>query len=230
MYQCEATVSKKGYYDVTFNLTALTVECVYTFEYIEVGEYNELPDSVEGVDVSDLTELKNVFDSINSSYTIETQTYFNPAAIRIINKIYETDYKQHNINTITVDQDDETKFTLFDVDSDYVDEYGPTTVKYSSSYSVDYDGWTRIGENKYKCDRTEVVEHFRELLTPGLSNSGTYMTYKYITVQINDDGSLTIRLYCSTNQSGKVVKEHKDQINNPQWYMLLAEGTITNIE
>ena len=68
------------------------------------------------------------------------------------------------------------------------------------------------------------------MCVPGFSNDGTYMTYKYITVQINQNGSLTIRLYCSTTQSGKVIKEHKDQVNNPQWYMLLAEGTITDFE
>ena len=55
------------------------------------------------------------------------------------------------------------------------------------------------------------------------------MTYKYITVQINDNGSLTIRLYCSTTQSGKVIKEHKEQENKPNWYMLLAEGIVSDI-
>ena len=230
MYEFDTYVDKKGYYDVTFNLTSLTYECVYTFEYIERGEYDEAIDSVEGIDATDLSAIKNAFDSITSTYTIETQTYFNPAAIRIINRIYETDYKQHNVATITSDKDNDSTFTLFDVNSSYIDNYGPTTVKYSSSYSVDYLGWTRVAENKYKCDRVEVVEHFRQLLTPGLSNDGTYMTYKYITVTINQDGSLTIRLYCSTTQSGKVILEHKDEENKPQWYMLLSEATITNIE
>ena len=141
-----------------------------------------------------------------------------------------TNYQQHNIINATSSNDTDATFTLFDVNSSYVDTYGATTVKYSSSYSVDYEGWIRVAENKYKCDRTEVVEHFRELLTPGLSNQGTYMTYKYVTVQINSDGSLTIRLYCSTTQSGKVIAEHKDKENKPQWYMLLAEGTITDFE
>ena len=75
----------------------------------------------------------------------------------------------------------------------------------------------------------EFVDHFRTLLTPGLSNDGTYMTYKYVTVELNADGSLRLRLYCSTTQSGKVILDHKDKDNKPQWYMLLAEGILTDI-
>ena len=187
-------------------------------------------DSVDGIDVSDLSKLKDLFNSIDEKYTIETQTYFNFEAVKIINKTYNTDYKQRNIKTVTNDQDNQEAFTLFDVNSTYVETYGATRVEYSPTYIVDYLGWTRIGENKYKCDRVEVVEHFRQLLTPGLSNEGTYMTYDYITIQINNDGSLTIRLYCSNTQSGKIINEHNDQNNKPQWYMLLAEGTIKDIE
>ena len=47
----------------------------------------------------------------------------------------------------------ECYFTLGDINTKYVDDHGPTTVKYTSSYSKDYLGWTRIGVNKYKCDR-----------------------------------------------------------------------------
>ena len=70
---------------------------------------------------------------------------------------------------------------------------------------------------------------FRELLTPGLSNAGTYMTYKYVTVKLNSDGTLKLRLYCSTTQSGKLIPEHKEQEGKPNWYMLLAEANVYNI-
>ena len=230
MYEFDCDVTEKAYYNVTVNFNTITITFDKTYDYIDVGEYDEVEDSVEGIDEKDLSELKSVFDSITTSYTIETQTFFNPAAMDIINDIYDTNYQQHNIINATSSNDTDATFTLFDVNSSYVDTYGATTVKYSSSYSVDYEGWTRVAENKYKCDRTEVVEHFRELLTPGLSNQGTYMTYKYVTVEINQDGSLTIRLYCSTTQSGKVIAEHKDKDNKPQWYMLLSEATITNIK
>ena len=229
-HQFEVVVDKKGYYNLIFNLSTQTVEVNCIFECIETGEYEETSDSVDGIDVSDLSKLKDLFNSIDEKYTIETQTYFNFEAVKIINKTYNTDYKQHNIKAVTNDQDNQEAFTLFDVNSTYVETYGSTRVEYSPTYIVDYLGWTRIGENKYKCDRVEVVEHFRQLLTPGLSNEGTYMTYDYITIQINNDGSVTIRLYCSNTQSGKIINEHNDQNNKPQWYMLLAEGTIKDIE
>lgn len=243
-------------------------------------EYNEEVDSLEGVDATDLSALKEKFDSITNNYTIATQSYFNNAAVEIINDIYETNYIQGKTTLVvenghyTYDEDgytnelyinrddriyvtslkgdtiedkitstlDTTSLTYFgesnyndyffnfnDLNGEYIDTYGPTTVKYTNSYSVDYLGWTRVSNNKYKCDRVEVVDNFRQLLTPGLSNAGTYMTYKYVTVEINEDSSLRIRLYCNTTQSGKVIKEHKEQENKPNWYMLLAEGIVSDI-
>ena len=229
VYEYNYTTPVKGYYMIIVDINKKSLSYTLIEEYIEIVEYNEENDSVEGVDVTDLSQLKSIFDSINTSYVLETQTYFNVEAIKIINDIYETNYVQRNVINYVSSQDTEEMFTLFDVNSTYVDTYGPTTVKYSSTYSVDYEGWTRIGENKYKCDRTEVVDHFRQLLTPGLSNEGTYMTYKYVTVEVNNDNTLRIRLYCSTTQSGKVIKEHKDIENKPQWYMLLSECIVSNI-
>ena len=55
------------------------------------------------------------------------------------------------------------------------------------------------------------------------------MTYKYITIEILEDGSLCIRLYCSTTQSGKLIAEHKDKEGKPNWYMLFAEAKVYNI-
>ena len=57
-------------------------------------EYTEEVDSLEGVDASDLSALKEIFDSITNNYTIATQSYFNNAAVEIINDIYETNYIQ----------------------------------------------------------------------------------------------------------------------------------------
>ena len=74
-----------------------------------------------------------------------------------------------------------------DFSASYVDTYGPKDTTIVGGSKKHYEGWTRISDNKYKCDRVEVVDHFRQLLTPGLSNAGTYMTYKYVTVEINED-------------------------------------------
>ena len=43
--------------------------------------YDELPDSIEGVDVTDLSALKNAFDSVENNYSTETFVYFNELAV-----------------------------------------------------------------------------------------------------------------------------------------------------
>ena len=40
---------------------------------------------------------------------------------------------------------------------------------------------------------------------------------------------IKLRLYCNTTQSGKVILDHKDKVNKPNWYMLLAEGIVSDI-
>ena len=123
-------------------------------------------------------------------------------------------------------------FTLGDLNTKYVDDHGPTTVKYTNSYSKDYLGWTRIGVNKYKCDREEVLVDFMKLCAPGFSNEGTYMTFRYVTVELNPDNEteMRLRLYCSPTQSGKMISSHKDLENKPNWYLLFAEAYISLVD
>lgn len=120
-------------------------------------------------------------------------------------------------------------YTMENLNSKYIDTYGPCVVKYTSSYSVEYDGWTRISENKFKCDREEVLAHFLKFLAPGFTNGGTYMTYRYVTIELLNDDTIKIRLYASPTQSGKMIEEHLDKENKPDWYLLFAEGYITDI-
>ena len=151
---------------------------------------------------------------------------------KFTNRLYKgnfVDGKAVNMSAILESNIDNYFINMNDFDSTYIDTYGPITVKYTSDYSVDYLGWTRISDNKYKCDRMEVLNDFREFLTPGLSNAGTYMTYKYVTVEILNNNSIRLRLYCNTTQSGKVILDHKDKVNKPNWHMLLSEGIIRDI-
>lgn len=233
------TILTSGNYDVVVYLnngeSTLSTKLIY--EDIIVGEYAEsVTEEVD--DKTDLVALKNAFDAVSSNYTMDTQTYFNRAAVDIINKIYSTSYYQKKTTKVTENgvhvsnltgEVNETYAvseykTLSILDSTYVDTYG---YKQDSKYT--YEGWTKIASDEYKCDRTEVVNDFRELLTPGLSNAGTYMTYKYVTVKLNSDGTLKLRLYCSTTQSGKLIPEHKEQEEKPNWYMLLSEANVYNI-
>ena len=190
------TNQQKGYNLTDDNIT-LSDKLIY--ESIPNREYNEVDDNPSNFEKYDLDELKDCLDSITNNYTIATQTYFNEAAVEIINDIYETNYIQKKVTKVTSDAvftynhtghvNDYYKVSgqrlykgnlidgkptnmegisgntlssyfmnMEDFNSSYIDEYGPTTVKYSGNYIVDYEGWTRIGENKYKCDRMEVIE------------------------------------------------------------------------
>lgn len=124
-------------------------------------------------------------------------------------------------------------FTLDKLNSSYVDKYGAATLNHGTAqkpYYVDYNGWTRISHNKYKCDRPEVIEDFLKICSPGFDNGGTYMTYRYVTVEINPDNStaLRLRLYASPTQIGKLIQSHKLQ-ENTNWYLLFAEAYIYDV-
>ena len=246
--------------------------------------YNELPDSLEGVDINDLSALKAAFDSIGDNYLSKTKVYFNELALKRVDKIYNTNfycnqttiydenyiYKYSNdffidsgyvnynnsiyhaslegvdlysklnstINNDSMELLHDNKnikdcyFTVGNMNSEYVDKYGPTTVKYTSTYTKEYLGWTRISANKYKCDREEVLLDFLSLCAPGFSNEGTYMTFRYVTVELNPDNEtqMRLRLYASPTQSGKMIASHKDLENKPNWYLLFAECYISMVD
>ena len=118
-----------------------------------------------------------------------------------------------------------------DFSSEYVDTYGPKDVSQSGGTTKHYDGWTRISENKYKCDRLEVINDILKVVAPDFTNGGTYMTFRYVTIELNpmDDVDMRIRLYASPTQSGKMLEHHLDQENKPNWYLLFAEALISNI-
>lgn len=126
----------------------------------------------------------------------------------------------------------EGSINLSILNSQYIDTYGPTTVKYSSSYSVDYEGWSRISNNKYKCDRVEVNKDFANLLIPGFEHEENfmngYMTFKYVTVELLENDAIRLRLYANSTQIGKLIEEHLDK-DKPNWYLLFVETTISDI-
>ena len=262
-----------------------TSQGVYYIDIIK-GDYDEPIDSTEGIDVKDLSALKERFDSINNNYTQETQVYFNKDAVERVNTLYNVTFVQksitlHNENYTYTSDDDSINDkgsllkdgkiynfklkgkTLFEkvnslisdkdlteseetslnpntlmldtLTSDYVDTYGPTSVKYSSSLTIDYEGWTRVSENKYLCDRKEVCTDFANILIPGymdITNKdalfmSAYMTFKKVSVELYED-SLRLRLYANSTQIGKLIDEHLN-VDTPNWYLLFAEATIKDI-
>ena len=247
--------------------------------------YDEPLDSVEGVDVTDLSALKEAFDNWGTNYKKHSKTYFNDLALEIVNEIYNTYYIQDKITLChenyryVYNEEDSINEAYFnipgfldiqksplygdtleerfsstinqssiesmqvvanilnyfvggeDFSSEYVDKYGPKDVSQSGGTTKHYHGWTRVSENKYKCDRLEVINDILKVVAPDFTNGGTYMTFRYVTVELNpmDGTDMRIRLYASPTQSGKMLEHHLDQENKPNWYLLFAEALISNI-
>ena len=264
-----------GYYNIKLTDDS-NVSLTLIYEEAPERKYTESNDEVNGIDLKDLSRLKNALRRVNNNYTLSTRTYFNKAAVERVNKIYDTTYVQSKVTKVTEDsiyisdktgqvneyytyengikvgtlEDGQVKgleyltqndqvistslseyfFTMENLNSAYIDKYGPCKVSYTSDYSVEYQGWTRLSKNKFKCDREEVIKHFMKFLAPGFSNGGTYMTFRYVTVEILRGYELKIRLYASPTQIGKMIDDHKDLENKPDWYLLFAEGFITEID
>jgi hypothetical protein len=238
--------------------------------------YNEPSDSLEGVDASDLSALKDAFDNMSNNYKNESITYYNDEAVKVVNSIFKTDYIQDRTTLVNenyryaynedgrvneglinseglnkffkialigetledklsstieessiVDSEKEgliedNYFGFEDLNSDYVDTYGPTDK---------YLGWTRVSENKYRCDRREVFDSFMNLTAPYCPYGGAYMTFSHVTVElgITEDIDMRIRVYASSTQSGKMIPDHLKQEEKPNWYLLFVESLISDV-
>lgn len=183
---------------------------------------------------------------VNSNYLYRYTRDFviNDAYFNLDNNIYKAGLEGNNIyekinSTVDLSEKElvqennncmDNFFTLDELNSNYIDTYGPTKVQYTPTFSVDYLGWTRISKNKYKCDRVEVINDFMEICMPGYSNIGTYLTFSHVTVELNPDNEnvLRLRIYTDYGQIGKLIQSHKEE-TKPQWYLLIAEAYITNV-
>ena len=123
-------------------------------------------------------------------------------------------------------------FSLNNLNGEYVDKYGSTTVDFSSSISFSYDGWSKVSDNKFKCDRLEVCQDLLTLCAPTYPlDDEFFMTFSYVIVELNpnDDAVLRIRLYTSETQVGKLVEYHLDKTNSDT-YLLFAEAYVSKVD
>ena len=122
-------------------------------------------------------------------------------------------------------------FGLEDITPSYIDNYGPYQEEINSSLTIDYKGWTKVTENKYRCDRKEVIENLLSLISYNYQNDGLFLTYDYLTVEINvsEEIDLRIRVYVSSTQSGKLIASHANE-ECANWYLLAHEGIIYNVD
>ena len=188
----------------------------------------------------------NITTMVNDNYIYRYSEDFevNEAYYNLNNNLYKTNLigetLEEKLNS-TVDtlnselilENKECKdyfFMLKELNSSYIDKYGSTTIDYTSSYSKEYLGWIRTSENVYRCDHPEVIEDFMNLCMPRYSNSGTYLTFRYVTVEFTNNAinPMILRLYISPTQIGKVIQENTISLNYNN-YLLIAEAYIYNI-
>ena len=111
-----------------------------------------------------------------------------------------------------------------------------TLSELNQSFFENY-GFKRVSKNKYQRDRAMVAkvdnpfyEKISMIVAPNLINTGLFMTYGRVTIELNpmEDVAFRIRLYAYTTQKGKLDTDHV----NPEyanWYLLFSEALISDV-
>lgn len=100
--------------------------------------YEESPDSLDGVDVDDLSALYSAFSTLNSNYTISYYSYFNASAARIYYQTYKKNYIQDKVGIFT--QSSSYFYPLLD---EYLGVLNDGSLNYNSNfYSFSLTGTT----------------------------------------------------------------------------------------
>ena len=204
----------------------------YTYKYTDDGIINRARINLNSNLYSIALDGETLDERLNST--------INQKALKLIQKnqsIQDQYLTLPNFKSVYVncETDDLTNFyfPLSQFNSEYVDTYGPTN-KVTTVYGEikkEFKGWTRIGENKYMCDRGDVIEHFITICAPDnpIKDRG-YLTYTHVTVEVNptQDTQLRLRVYTASTQIGKLIKSHTEK-DKPNWYLLFAEAYISNV-
>ena len=239
-----------------------------SISYDDDDKYEEQPDSTEGIDVSDLSDLYNAFNLTH--YQSEYISYFNDVGTYDYYRHYQSNYIQHSISIFSEQMMysyspvpelfNELNEGLINVGNDYysffkrgatneeriaseVYEEDMELVKENSTYqedvftlfnlSSDYLEllpFERISRYKYQITETNYVNALLPLCCPLLINTGHYMTFDRVTIELNpnDQMDYRIRVYASSTQSGKLIDSHLEKEDKPNWYLLFAEARITH--
>lgn len=170
--------------------------------------YDEPVDSLEGINAEDLSELITAANKIDGAYTIYSEHYFTEES----NNYYRINYGEALEDSwdYTFDNPDSIFFNLTMFDEQYI-----------SSHE-----FTRISSNKYETSNSDAITDFIGVICPQYDNSGFYMTFKRVTIELNDSTEISrIRLYCNTTQVGKLIPSHKDS-TKANWYLLFMESLV----
>ena len=169
--------------------------------------YDEPEDSLEGIDVNDLSQLITAAGKVTGNYSLESEQFFNEES----NNYYKINYGELLEDSWTVNYSEEdTKFDLVSFNEEYISTHD----------------FTRISSNKYETKNAEAISDFLYLICPQYKNTGYYMTFKRVTIEIDEDIQFSrIRLYCSGTQVGKLISLHKDSTKS-NWYLLFMESIV----
>lgn len=97
-------LSINGYDKNTLGEQTITVsylELSETFKVTVIRKYDEAPDSLEGVDASDLSALYNAFTTPILNYTSKTESYFDEMGLKYYYAHYQKNYVQEKTNIYT---------------------------------------------------------------------------------------------------------------------------------
>lgn len=129
-----------------------------SFNVTVIRKYDEQPDSLDGVDENDLSELYSAFDHSFKNYTSHTESYFNSVGAYDYYRHYKKNYVQEKTNLYT--NDIQYSYTGLE---DYFDVLNKGYVNLNNNYfSYSLDGEdinTRLNDSLTNDDLTLVKEN-----------------------------------------------------------------------
>ena len=142
-------------------------------------------------------------------------------------------------NKLYLFEDAKTSICHPDVDILTADSYSPlkedddgkapfSFAKIDATY-LSKHAFTRVSLYKYISEDLAVIDDFLDMCCPYLRNEGYYMTYKKVSIELDNYDSITrVRIYASPTQSGKLIDTYLKE-EYPNWYLMFSESIVKDI-
>ena len=183
---------------------------------------------------------KNYVQDKNNIYT-EKATYSYPLNDNYLS-VLNTGYVNlhNNYYSFSLEGDDIASRLSYEVTEEDLSLVKENTSYQDDLFTIDdlneeyfvLHNFKRISEKKFaSIGDSTVNKDFVDICAPKLINTGYYMTFKKVTIELDplEGVAFRIRLYAEPTQSGKLVGTCLDSINKPNWYMLFSEALIYDI-
>ena len=172
-----------------------------------INDYAEVQDSMEGIEESTV-HLIVAGSRVKENYVTKHEHFLTKES----ENYYKINYGKEIKNGFCYTQEKVDSFTLNDLSVDYITN----------------GEFRRISQYKYESTKTEVVNDFIQVVYPGLENEGYYLTFKRVTIELNQNDEIyRVRLYVNVTQIGKLIESHKITAN-ANWYLLFAQCYLIN--